>query len=53
MFAYVIAQGLRSLLYSVGALDPAAYLGSLALVAAAVFCAAALPAWRATIPPTS
>ncbi|MGH8290716.1 MAG: ABC transporter permease [Steroidobacteraceae bacterium] len=46
--AYVIAQGLRSLLYGVGLLDPATYLGSVALIAAAVFVAAALPVWRAT-----
>lgn len=46
--AYVIAQGLRSLLYGVGTLDPVAYLGSLALIGAAVFVAAAVPTWHAT-----
>ena len=46
--AYVIAKGLRSLLYGVDVVDPATYLGSLGLIAAAVFVAAALPVWRAT-----
>lgn len=46
--AYVIAQGLHSLLYSVGTLDPVAYIGSLVLIAIAVLVAAALPVWRAT-----
>ncbi|MHB8424908.1 MAG: ABC transporter permease [Gammaproteobacteria bacterium] len=45
--AYAIAQVLRSQLYGVGVLDPAAYLGSLAVIATAVFTATALPAWRA------
>lgn len=48
VLAFVIAQGLRSLLYGVGTLDPLAYLGSLALIGVAVFCAAFLPAWRST-----
>jgi len=46
--AYVMARGLRSLLYGVDPVDPATYLGSLGLIAAAVFVAAALPVWRAT-----
>ena len=46
--AYVIAQGLHSLLYGVGALAPTLYLGSLVLIATAVFVAAALPVWYAT-----
>lgn len=45
--AYVIAQGLRSQLYGIGVLDPTAYLGSLAIIAAAVFIAAAWPVLRA------
>lgn len=46
--SYVAARGLHTLLYGVVMLDPPAYLGSLAVIAAAVFVAAALPVWRAT-----
>lgn len=45
--AYGVAQGLRSMLYGVEALDSTVYLGSLAVIAAAVLAATALPVWRA------
>jgi len=46
--AFVAARALRAELYGVGTLDPLAYVGSVALVGAAVLIAALLPALRAT-----
>ena len=44
--ACVAVQGLRLLLYGFAMLNPAKYLGSFALLAAAVLLVAALPVWR-------
>ncbi|MGH8297818.1 MAG: ABC transporter permease [Steroidobacteraceae bacterium] len=48
ILAFICARALRAELYSVGALDPVAYVGSVAVVGAAVLIAALLPALRAT-----
>lgn len=48
MAAFIAARALRAELYGVGPLDPLAYVGSVALVGAAVLIAALLPALRAT-----
>ena len=45
--AFVLARGLRSLLYGVGAADPVSYAGAAAVMAMSVVLACALPAWRA------
>ncbi|HSC27845.1 MAG TPA: ADOP family duplicated permease [Vicinamibacterales bacterium] len=46
--AFVAARGLRSMLYTVPATDPAVYSAGAALVAAVAGLAALLPAWRAS-----
>lgn len=48
VLAFIAARMLRAELYGVGSLDPLAYVGSIALVGAAVLVAALLPALRAT-----
>jgi putative ABC transport system permease protein len=48
MVAFIAARALRAELYGVDTLDPLAYLGSVALIGAAVLIAALLPAMRAT-----
>ena len=45
--AFVLARGLQSLLYGVGAADPVSYAGAAAVMAMSVVLACALPAWRA------
>jgi putative ABC transport system permease protein len=45
--ALLLARGLRSLLYGVGAADPVSYAAAALVMAVAVVSACALPAWRA------
>ena len=45
--AFVLARGLLSLLYGVGAADPVSYAGAAAVMAMSVVLACVLPAWRA------
>ncbi len=45
--AFLLARGLRSLLFGVGVADPIAYAGAAVVMALAVLTACAVPAWRA------
>jgi len=45
--AFVVARGLRSLLFGVGSADPISYGGAAVVMALAVLLACSLPAWRA------
>ena len=45
--AFVLARGLQSLLFGVGAADPLSYAAAAAVMAMSVLLACALPAWRA------
>ncbi len=45
--AFVLARGLQSLLFGVGAADPVSYAGAASVMAMSVVLACALPAWRA------
>jgi len=46
--ALVLARGLQSLLFGVGAADPLSYAGAALVMALSVLLACALPAWRAS-----
>ena len=46
--ALVLARGLQSLLFGVGAADPLSYAGAAVVMAVSVLLACALPAWRAS-----
>ena len=51
--AFVLARGLRTLLFGVGAADPVSYVVAAGVMGAAVLLACALPAWRAaSVDPT-
>jgi predicted permease len=45
--AFLLARGLRSLLFGVGAADPISYVGAAAVMGLSVLIACAVPAWRA------
>ena len=45
--ALLLGQGLRSMLFGVGAADPLVYLSAAALLALVSLCACAIPSWRA------
>jgi ABC-type antimicrobial peptide transport system permease subunit len=45
--AFVLARALQSLLFGVGAADPASYAGAAAILTLSVLLACAIPAWRA------
>ena len=45
--AFLLARGLRSLLFGVGAADPLSYVGAAVVMAVSVLVACAVPAWRA------
>ncbi len=51
--AFVLARGLSSLLFGVGAADPVSYAAAAAVMTVSVLLACGLPAWRAaTVDPT-
>jgi ABC-type antimicrobial peptide transport system permease subunit len=51
--AFLLARGLRSLLFGVGAADPASYVTAAVVMGLAVLIACGVPAWRAAhIDPT-
>jgi putative ABC transport system permease protein len=51
--AFLLARGLRSLLFGVGAADPISYVGAAVIMGLSVLIACAVPAWRAArIDPT-
>jgi ABC-type antimicrobial peptide transport system permease subunit len=45
--AFMLARGLRSLLFGVGAGDPVSYVGAAVVMGLSVLLACAVPAWRA------
>ena len=45
--AFLLARGLRGLLFGVGAADPLSYVGAAAVMGLSVLLACAVPAWRA------
>jgi putative ABC transport system permease protein len=45
--AFLLARGLRSLLFGVGAADPLSYVSAAAVMGLSVLIACAIPAWRA------
>jgi predicted permease len=45
--AFLLARGLQSLLFGVGAADPISYVGAAAVMGLSVLIASAVPAWRA------
>lgn len=47
LLAYLIAQGIASFLYGIGATDAVAFVGTTLLVAGVALLATGFPAWRA------
>jgi putative ABC transport system permease protein len=45
--AFLLARGLRSLLFGVGAGDPISYVGAATVMGLSMLIACAVPAWRA------
>ena len=45
--AFLLARGLRSLLFGVCAADPLSYVGAVVVMGLSVLIACAVPAWRA------
>jgi putative ABC transport system permease protein len=51
--AFLLARGLRSLLFGVGPADPVSYAGAAVVMGLSVLVACAVPAWRAaSVDPT-